>query len=416
LTLLSQTTLDRSDSDALPARYRTVRAETERRTAPLSGEDQQIQSMPDCSPAKWHRAHTSWFFETFVLAARPGYAPVDPAYGYLFNSYYEAVGPRHPRPERGLLSRPSAEAVGNYRVAIDSRMASILKQGVDAATAVIVELGLQHEQQHQELILTDIKHAFWSNPLKPAYAAAVGAPEGEAPAAGWVEIPTGIHEIGWDGAGFAFDNEGPRHRVYLKECRIATRPVSVGEYLCFVDDGGYERPEFWHSDGWARVQAEGWRLPLYWSRSGTGWEQFTLAGTRALIASEPVQHVSWYEASAYAAWAGKRLPTEFEWEVAVARLDATPAPSGRPHVDPMTLPVSIGQVWEWTASAYAPYPGYRPPAGAIGEYNGKFMSGQMVLRGSSWATPAGHARSTYRNFFPPWARWQASGIRLAEDL
>jgi ergothioneine biosynthesis protein EgtB len=398
------------------ARYSSVRAETERRAACLSGEDQQIQSMPDCSPVKWHRAHTTWFFETFVLGAEPGYAPFDPAFGYLFNSYYEAVGARHPRPLRGLLSRPSAEEIGRYRCEVDRRMAQLLERSVAAETAALVELGLHHEQQHQELIFTDIKHAFWSNPLRPAYAPhrmAEGA--SDAPPPRWIDVPSGIYEVGWGGNGFGFDNEGPRHRVYLAACRVAGRPVSCGEYSAFIADGGYVRPEFWLSDGWARVQEDGWRAPLYWIDGPSGWTHFTLEGVRPIAPAEPVQHVSYYEASAFAAWAGKRLPTEFEWEVAMNRLDAPRPSSGRPHPDPMGKPTAWGRVWDWTASAYAPYPGYRPPAGAIGEYNGKFMSGQMVLRGSSWATPADHSRLTYRNFFPPAARWQASGFRLAED-
>ncbi len=372
--------------------------------------------MPDCSPVKWHRAHTTWFFETFVLGAEPGYAPFDPAFGYLFNSYYEAVGARHPRPLRGLLSRPSAEEIGRYRCEVDRRMAQLLERSVAAETAALVELGLHHEQQHQELIFTDIKHAFWSNPLRPAYAPhrmAEGA--SDAPPPRWIDVPSGIYEVGWGGNGFGFDNEGPRHRVYLAACRVAGRPVSCGEYSAFIADGGYVRPEFWLSDGWARVQEDGWRAPLYWIDGPSGWTHFTLEGVRPIAPAEPVQHVSYYEASAFAAWAGKRLPTEFEWEVAMNRLDAPRPSSGRPHPDPMGKPTAWGRVWDWTASAYAPYPGYRPPAGAIGEYNGKFMSGQMVLRGSSWATPADHSRLTYRNFFPPAARWQASGFRLAED-
>jgi len=372
--------------------------------------------MPDCSPVKWHRAHTTWFFETFVLAAEPDYAPFDPAFGYLFNSYYEAVGARHPRPLRGLLSRPSAEEIGHYRGEVDRRMERLLQGSLTAERAALIELGLNHEQQHQELILTDIKHAFWSNPLRPAYAPLrTGKGASDAPPPRWIDIPSGIYEVGHAGSGFAFDNEGPRHRVYLTACRVAGRSVTCGDYTAFIADGGYRRPEFWLSDGWARVQEEGWRAPFYWIEDPAGWTHFTLEGVRPIEPAEPAQHVSYYEASAFAAWAGKRLPTEFEWEVAMGRLGPPSAPSGRPHPDPSGEPIAQGQVWDWTASAYAPYPGFRPPIGAIGEYNGKFMSGQMVLKGSSWATPAGHSRLTYRNFFPPAARWQASGFRLAED-
>jgi ergothioneine biosynthesis protein EgtB len=417
-------------SASLRTLYSTVRAETERRADPLSPEDQQVQSMPDCSPAKWHRAHTSWFFETFVLAGKSGYGPFDPSYGYLFNSYYEAVGPRHPRPQRGLLSRPSVDEVVRYRAHVDNEMERLLAHEVTPETAFLVELGLQHEQQHQELLLTDIKHAFWSNPLHPAYRPAAASrpagvfaegwsPEGWPPEGwppeGWVEIPTGIHEIGEGGSGFAFDNERPRHRIYLQACRVASRPITCGEYLRFIEAGGYSRPEFWLSDGWACVQADGWRAPLYWIEDAEGWRVFTLQGEQPLGEAEPVQHVSFYEAAAYATWAGRRLPTEFEWELAVGRLGPPPAASGRLHPSPIESPVSVGAVWDWTASAYSPYPGFRPARGAVGEYNGKFMCNQMVLRGSSWATPEGHARPTYRNFFPPSARWQASGFRLAED-
>ena len=373
--------------------------------------------MPDCSPVKWHRAHTTWFFEAFVLGGLPGNQPFDPAYGYLFNSYYEAVGARHPRPSRGLLSRPSAEEIGRYRDAVDERMAQLLDSAISPETAALVELGLNHEQQHQELILTDIKHAFWSNPLRPAYASSrpAAVSREDAPPADWIDVPPGIYEAGTSESGFSFDNEGPRHRIYLPGSRVAGRPVTCGEYAAFVADRGYERAEFWLSDGWARVQEEGWRAPLYWIEAPGGWAHFTLEGMRAIAPAEPVQHVSYYEACAFAAWAGQRLPTEFEWEVAMGRVGLPPASSSRVHPDPMTESVLVGQVWDWTGSAYAPYPGYRPPAGAIGEYNGKFMSGQMVLRGASWATPADHSRLTYRNFFPPAARWQASGFRLAED-
>jgi ergothioneine biosynthesis protein EgtB len=397
-----------ADRGELLLRYRAVRAETERRAEPLSAEDQLVQSMPDCSPTKWHRAHTSWFFETFLLAGQDWYASFDPRFGYLFNSYYEAVGARHPRPLRGVLARPSMEEVAAYRVHVDRAMERLLEgDGLAGETEALVELGLQHEQQHQELILTDIKHAFWCNPLRPAYGPLFELRDDvtglERPAAQHLAIERGLHEIGAGPDGFAFDNERPRHPVYLGPSRVAARPVNCNEYLAFIEDGGYSRPEFWLSDGWATVQAENWTAPLYWEPGPAGWRVFTLAGDRALRPDEPVRHVSFYEAAAFAAWSGKRLPTEFEWEAAMAS-DVGLRGECR-----------FGDVWEWTASAYQPYPGYQAPPGAIGEYNGKFMCNQMVLRGGSWATPEGHSRPTYRNFFPPSARWQASGFRLAED-
>ncbi len=391
--------LDAARNGLLDA-YLAVRDETEARAAPLSPEDQQVQSMPDCSPTKWHRAHTTWFFETFVLSQRDGYVPFDPAFGYLFNSYYEAVGARHPRPERGLLTRPTAEAIGRYRAHVDAAMAAfIADDDLPDGLAELIELGLNHEQQHQELLLTDIKHAFGLNPTRPAYRT---DPERAQAASAWVELPPGIYEAGAGPDGFAFDNERPRHRHYLQSCRVATQPVTCGEYREFIDAGGYLRAEFWLSDGWAAVQREGWAAPLYWTACGDGWSIFRLNGEGPFDPAEPVQHISHYEAAAYAAWRGRRLPTEFEWEAAVALQG----------VERM----GVGGVWEWTSSAYSPYPGFRAAPGAVGEYNGKFMSGQMVLRGASWATPPGHSRPTYRNFFPPAARWQVSGLRLAEDM
>ncbi|MDB5393012.1 MAG: hypothetical protein JWM91_518 [Rhodospirillales bacterium] len=359
--------------------------------------------MPDCSPTKWHRAHTTWFFETFVLSQQAGYVPFDPAFGYLFNSYYEAVGSRHPRPERGLLTRPTTETIDRYRVHVDRAMAKLIDgQTTPDALTDLIALGLHHEQQHQELLLTDIKHAFGLNPTRPAYQAGPERPAPNSGAAGWVELPPGIYEAGAGSDGFAFDNEWPRHRHYLQSCRVATQPVTCGEYLEFIEADGYRRPEFWLSDGWAAVQREGWVAPLYWTLWDDGWRVFRLDGEGSLEPTEPVQHISHYEAWAYAAWRGRRLPTEFEWEAAAALHG----------VEQM----GIGCVWEWTSSAYSPYPGFRIAPGAVGEYNGKFMSGQMVLRGSSWATPRDHSRPTYRNFFPPAARWQVSGLRLAEDM
>jgi ergothioneine biosynthesis protein EgtB len=409
------------------ARYRAVRRRTEALAAPLSSEDQAIQSMPDVSPTKWHRAHTSWFFETFVLTPHlPEYRVCDPAYGYLFNSYYEAVGPRHPRPERGLISRPGVAEIARYRAHVDAaieQLVAVLDDDAWALAAPLIELGLHHEEQHQELILMDIKHVLSLNPLQPAYhAAPSGAANAIAPPLGWVEFGGGLRQLGHHGAGFAFDNEGPRHKVWIEPFRLATRLVTGGEYLAFIEDGGYRRPELWLSEGWAQRQQQDWTAPLYWRNEGGSWSVFTLAGRLPLATAEPVCHVSFYEADAFARWCGKRLPTEAEWEIAAVEaavpLDGNLMDRGRFHPAPAAgdrLQQMIGDVWEWTASPYVAYPGYRPPAGAIGEYNGKFMSNQMVLRGGAAVTPPGHVRVTYRNFFPPAARWAFGGIRLAED-
>jgi ergothioneine biosynthesis protein EgtB len=378
--------------------YTAVRAYSETLSAPLSAEDCAIQSMPDASPVKWHLAHTSWFFETVILSRQPRYKPFDPRFAFLFNSYYEALGPRHPRPRRGLLTRPGLDEVLAYRAHVDAAMLQVCG---DESVQDAITLGLNHEQQHQELILTDIKHAFFSNPLLPAYRPQSPAPRAAQPSES-LSIPGGISLVGHDGSGFAFDNESPRHQVLLQPFRIASRPVSNGEYQAFVADGGYRRPEFWLSDGWARVQEEQWEAPLYWLKDDDGSAEensfaFTLAGVQRLDPHAPVEHVSFYEAAAYANWAGARLPTEFEWEVAAPLL-------------------ARGEVWEWTRSSYDPYPGFKAFEGLAAEYNGKFMVGQIVLRGGSSATPPGHIRTTYRNFFPPQARWQFSGIRLAEDI
>ena len=401
--------------------YRQVRRTTESLAAPLSAEDQLVQSMPDASPVKWHLAHTSWFFDTFVLDGLEGEPPVRAERALLFNSYYEAVGPRVARSRRGLLSRPSLDEVQAYRREVDARMARWLEGGrLPAARARLVELGLAHEQQHQELILTDVKHALHANPMAPAYLETARDAPAAAHPVGWRRHEERIAWIGQDGAGFSFDNERPRHRVLVAGFELATRLVTAGEYLEFIRDGGYRAPSLWLSDGWAEVQASGWTAPLYWSEENGGFSLFTLGGRRPLDPAEPVCHLSYYEADAYARWAGARLPTEFEWEVAAGEPSAEGAflESGALHpraaaAGPAQM---IGDAWEWTASAYAPYPGFRPEEGAAGEYNGKFMSGQMVLRGGSCATPRSHIRTTYRNFFPPAARWQFSGLRLARDL
>jgi ergothioneine biosynthesis protein EgtB len=382
--------------ERIAARYREVRAFSETLAAPLSAEDRGVQSMPDASPTKWHLAHTTWFFETVILSQyAQNYTPFDPAFAYLFNSYYEGLGPRHPRPQRGLLTRPSNDDVIAYRAHVDAAMDTLMAERGDEIAA-LAALGLHHEQQHQELILTDIKHAFFSNPLMPAYLPATRQTPKAASDLSWATHKGGIVPVGHDGEGFAFDNEGPRHEVLLRPFRIASRTVTCGEYLAFMEDGGYRRPEFWLSDGWASVQAQNWDAPLYWISDGDAWSVFTLNGAKKLDPNEPLAHVSFFEAAAYAAWAGARLPTEFEWEAA--------------------KPEATREVWEWTRSSYDPYPGYKPFDGALSEYNGKFMSGQMVLRGGSCATPLGHIRATYRNFFPPSARWQFSGIRLAGDI
>jgi ergothioneine biosynthesis protein EgtB len=382
----------------LLADYAAVRRHTEALAAPLSSEDQNIQSMPDASPTKWHLAHTTWFFETVVLGRfQPGYVPFDSAYAYLFNSYYEGLGPRHPRPQRGMLSRPPLQEILEYRLRVDEAMAALIEARPTDVAALLV-LGLHHEQQHQELILTDIKHAFSVNPLLPAYDAQPAEPVAALGPMEWIEHPGGKIAIGHSGEGFAFDNERPHHDVLLRPFRVASRPVTNGEFLAFIADGGYRRPEFWLSDGWAMVQRDMLNAPLYWHGDRAGWQEFTLHGRHALEEHAPVAHVSFYEAAAYAAWRGARLPTEFEWEAASSDL------------------LEQGRVWEWTRSSYDPYPGYRPFDGDVVEYNGKFMVGQMVLRGGSIATPPGHIRPTYRNFFPPSARWQFSGIRVAGDL
>jgi ergothioneine biosynthesis protein EgtB len=432
--------------------YQEIRQLTEALAAPLSPEDQTVQSMPDVSPTKWHRAHTTWFFETFLLEPfRPGYAPFHPDYRFLFNSYYEAVGPRHARPERGLLSRPSVTEVTAYRSAVDEVMTAFLSGGLPDDQARLVELGLHHEQQHQELLLMDIKHVLSLNPLQPTYVVPGASREPADPAAAsgrWISHPGGVVDVGHAGDGFCFDNETPRHPALLPPFAVRSHLVTCGEWLEFMDDGGYQRPELWMSDGWGTARTEGWKAPAYWSPDRDGWKVHTLGGSRPVDDSEPVVHVSWYEADAFARWAGHRLPSEAEWETVaterlalreqLARADgSTPEPAagldreqlsqgrglhpasagGGTSGDTAVVDVEQwqGTVWQWTASSYEPYPGFRPASGAVGEYNGKFMVNQKVLRGGACVTPAGHTRATYRNFFYPASRWPFCGLRLATD-
>jgi len=407
--------------------YATVRAATVALCAPLEIEDYVVQSMPDASPSKWHLAHTSWFFEELVLQqALRDYRFHDQRYRYLFNSYYNTLGRMHSRQRRGLLSRPTVKQVLAYRASIDERIGELLSgTSVPGALAAVITLGLNHEQQHQELILTDIKHLFSVNPLRPAYVQRCRPAFPCPPPLAYTELPAGLFEIGHTGADFCFDNELPRHRVYLEPFRLATRPITNGEFLEFIRDGGYRRAQCWLSDGWVSVRREGWRRPLYWSASLE--EEFTLGGVRELDRHAPLCHVSYYEADAFARWAGKRLPSELEWECAAAGGGAPqegnflqsghlePRPAAAHAGGPTQLLQMFGDVWEWTRSAYCPYPGYTATAGALGEYNGKFMVNQLVLRGGSCATPRGHVRASYRNFFNPAARWQFSGLRLASD-
>ncbi|SPR96486.1 ergothioneine biosynthesis protein EgtB [Cupriavidus taiwanensis] len=412
---------------ALLSQYRHIRAATETLVADLSDADATVQSMDDASPAKWHLAHTTWFFEEFVLAARiPDYEPVDPAYRYLFNSYYEAVGARHPRPQRGLLTRPSLDEVLAYREAVDEAMLSLLGSAQTDDEAALITLGLQHEQQHQELLLTDVLHLFAQNPLRPAFAPELPAPviADPRPAPDWIGFDGGLVEIGHRGESFAFDCEGPRHKTYLAPFTLCSHPVSNRQWFEFIEDGGYQSTGLWLSDGWRWVGEQGIEAPLYWeAREGTWW-QMSLRGMHPVDPDSPVTHVSFYEADAFARWAERRLPTEAEWEHAASRLPATgnfvEGRALRPLPDRQNtagvLRQMFGDVWEWTASAFLPYPGFRPNAGAVGEYNGKFMSGQMVLRGGSCVTPESHIRATYRNFFYPHQRWQFTGVRLADDV
>jgi ergothioneine biosynthesis protein EgtB len=409
----------------LAAQYDAVRGWTASLSAPLQTEDFVVSSMPDVSPTKWHLAHTSWFFETFVLATHaPHYRSPDSRYAFLFNSYYVQAGERHCRAQRGLVTRPTVAEIFAYRAHVDDAMrrliAGIADDTAHPAHALIV-LGLHHEQQHQELLLQDIKHVFWTNPMRPVYRPRSSSSAAMVPLR-WSHFAEGIHRIGASGAGFAYDNEGPSHRVFLEPFRLASRLVTNGEYREFVEDDGYARPELWLSAGLATVQERGWIAPLYWERDGEDWTEFTLAGTAALAPADPVAHLSYYEADAYARWAGHRLPTEPEWEVAARAVPVDgpfveaerfhPAPA--PAADGLTQ--LYGDLWQWTSSAYVAYPGFVPVPGAIGEYNGKWMADQWVLRGASCATPRSHARHTYRNFFPSDSRWQFAGLRLASTI
>ena len=413
----------RSHMPGLAERFAAVRALTEALAEPLSDADATVQSMADASPAKWHLAHTTWFFETFILRDHvPGYRLHDERYPFLFNSYYEAEGKRHARARRGMITRPSLDEVRGYRAAVNDALLAAFDDLPDAARQ-LVALGCHHEEQHQELLLTDILHLFSENPCKPA----IWPGERKQPVpmpgpVGWIEGREGLVEIGHDGGDFAFDCEGPRHRALLHRHAIADRTVTNGEWAAFIDDGGYRDARHWLSDGWAWVQAEGIAAPLYWARGDDGgWTRFGLDGRRPIDPAAPVTHVSLYEADAYASWAGARLSTEFEWEAAASASDARLGnfldSAGPVEPRPSTGgPAWFGDVWEWTGSAYRPYPGFAPCEGAVGEYNGKFMSGQFVLKGGSCATPRGHVRASYRNFFYPHQRWQFTGVRLAKDL
>ena len=406
-------------------RYCAVRRQTEALCEPLETEDYVVSSMPDVSPTKWHLAHTSWFFETFVLTPfDESYVSPNPKYAFLFNSYYVQAGERHCRAQRGLVTRPTVAEVKAYRAHVDAAMSALIDRiagDAEHPALSVIELGLHHEQQHQELMLTDIKHVFWTNPMRPAYAPRPRSVSTEVSPTGWHSVAAGIHRIGHEGDGFAFDNESPSHRVFVDDFRIGNRLVTNAEYLEFIEDRGYHRPELWLSNGWAKIRESNWQAPLYWELSPDGWTEFSLAGTHPLDLAEPVCHVSHYEADAFSRWAGARLPTEPEWEI-VANDEPVTGPfveAKNFHPAPASSSAGLqqlyGDVWQWTQSAYLAYPGYAPAAGAIGEYNGKWMSDQWVLRGASCATPRSHARVTYRNFFPSDARWQFMGIRLAAN-
>lgn len=422
-SLLASAPLIPSRHAALADFYVHVRQRSVALAAPLSAEDAMVQSMADASPTKWHLAHTTWFFERFVLGAQPGHQPLQPDWNFLFNSYYQTIGPAHARPQRGLLSRPSLEQVYDYRERIDGQVLRLLQdRALTDETLDHLQLGLQHEQQHQELLLTDIKHALWSNPLQPAYRDDLATHAGAATPLQWIDSPERIAWIGapaWPAdAEFAYDNESPRHRVLVPAHALASRPASNAEFAAFIADGGYQQVQLWMSEGWSLNQAQQWRHPLYWDDALE--REYTLGGWRALDPHAPVCHISYYEADAYARWAGARLPTEFEWEAAASQhaADGHFVDDDRLHPSAPRAADGLqqlhGDVWEWTSSAYGPYPGFSTFPGSLGEYNGKFMCGQWILRGGSCATPRGHVRVSYRNFFDPSARWQFSGVRLAK--
>jgi ergothioneine biosynthesis protein EgtB len=441
-TIASPTTISNACAEAprraaggLAGAYTAVRSASMRLRQPLSDEDCQVQSMPDASPVKWHLAHTTWFFEQFILQRyAAGYTTHHPQFAYLFNSYYNAVGPRNERPRRGLITRPSLREIEIYRHSVDAAMLELLSTpGAADELRPLLEIGLNHEQQHQELLITDVKHLLSCNPLWPAYIPAVDQPSPDPedhrgappPPLRWHTFEEGLRLIGHDGNGFAYDNEGPRHRVFLHAFELASRPASCAEYIQFIEAGGYSEPRFWLDEGWTAVQREQWKAPLYWERHGDEWRHFTLSGMLPVDLAAPVCHVSYFEADAFARWAGARLPTEAEWEIACATLPIEgnfaessifqPRALANPR-DPWAIHQAFGDVWEWTSSPYIAYHGYNPPPGALGEYNGKFMCNQWVLRGGSCATPVSHIRPTYRNFFPATARWQFSGLRLARDV
>jgi ergothioneine biosynthesis protein EgtB len=442
-----QTSANQADGTHAPGRVGIQAAFTETRSlsvslaAPLSPEDQQVQSMDDVSPSKWHLGHVTWFFENFLLIPlSPGYQPFHPRFGYIFNSYYEAVGPRHARHRRGLLTRPALADVLAYRAHVDTAMMDLMEGLAESqwpSAAAMIDLGIHHEQQHQELLLTDIKHVLGVQPLSPAYRDDLPEPAhvdrggDDRPSRRFIGVPGGEHEIGHGGDGFCFDNETPHHKVWLEDFALAAGPVTNGDFLSFIEDGGYETAAHWLADGWAWVQAgagnlEGTMAPLYWRQQDGEWWEFTLGGRRRLDPGAPVCHLTYFEADAFARFAGKRLPTEAEWEIATAthghKLEETANSLAAGNLHPIAGKLLgdgfsglFGDVWEWTASAYAPYPGFRPSVGAVGEYNGKFMVSQLVLKGGSCVTPPGHVRASYRNFFYPHQNWQFTGLRLAED-
>ncbi len=404
----------------LAADYRSIRAETERICALLQTDDYQLQSIVETSPPKWHIAHVTWFFEAFVLPDfLSNYQPFHPEYSYLFNSYYETVGKMHPRPVRGMLSRPTVEEVYRYRAYVDEKMLELISVVNDAQWqdfAFRVTLGLNHEQQHQELLFMDIKHNLSVNPLRPAYSERLEQRQGETTLINWIERLGGVVENGYSGSGFAYDNETPRHRVLIQDHKLASRPINNEEYLAFINDDAYSRPEFWLSDGWSHIKQHGWQQPLYWENIEGEWWHYSLGGMRKMNLHEPVSHLSFYEADAFTRWAGKRLPTEAELESMLSEQPLEGNFTNHRVLHPLSGEGQwYGDVWEWTASPYAPYPGFKPLAGSVGEYNGKFMCNQMVLRGGSCVTPPGHMRASYRNFFYPHDRWPFTGLRLAED-